>query len=242
MSIALGVNIDHVVTLWQARGTRCPDPVYAAQIKEQSGADSITLLRREDRRPIQERDALVLKEVVPTNINLAIAIVDEMLDSACNLQPEDVCLIPEKREELATEGSLDVAGDLEQVKQACRRLAKNGTRVSPFIDARQMQIDAVVECGAVCIEIHTGHYADAPSEDAQHHHLVEINSLIEYTHSKGLQVNAEHGSNDHNVQSILRNALISEFNIGHAIIADSIFNGLSHSAREMERLMVDARL
>jgi len=242
MSITLGVNIDHVATLRQARGTRYPDPLYAAQIAEQSGADSITLHLREDRRHIQERDVLLLKQVVQTKINLEIAVVDEMLDFACNLQPEDVCLVPEKREELTTEGGLDVLGNIAQVKEACEQLASAGARVSPFIDANRGQIDAVVECGAACVEIHTGHYADAATETEQFGLLEEINVAIEYAHSRGLQVNAGHGLNYHNVKAVACNALVSELNIGHAIIADSIFNGLANSVREMKRLMLEARL
>lgn len=240
MAITLGVNIDHVATIRQARGTRYPDPVYAAQIAEQSGADSITLHLREDRRHIQERDALLLKQVVQTKLNLEIAIVDEMLDFACELKPEDVCLVPEKREELTTEGGLDVVGQLAQVRLACDRLAQAGARVSPFIDANLEQIDAVIECGAPCIEIHTGHFADAQGEQ-QFAYLESINKAIDYAHSKGLQVNAGHGLHYHNVKVIAANPLLSELNIGHAIIADSIFNGLAHSVREMKRLMLEAR-
>lgn len=240
MAITLGVNIDHVATIRQARGTRYPDPVYAAQIAEQSGADSITLHLREDRRHIQERDALLLKQVVQTKLNLEIAIVDEMLDFACELKPEDVCLVPEKREELTTEGGLDVVGQLAQVRLACDRLAQAGARVSPFIDANLEQIDAVIECGAPCIEIHTGHFADAQGEQ-QFVYLESINKAIDYAHSKGLQVNAGHGLHYHNVKVIAANPLLSELNIGHAIIADSIFNGLAHSVREMKRLMLEAR-
>ncbi len=240
MAITLGVNIDHVATLRQARGTRYPDPVYAAQIAEQSGADSITFHLREDRRHIQERDAHLLKQVVQTKLNLEIAIVDEMLDFACQLKPEDVCLVPEKREELTTEGGLDVVGQLDQVKQACFRLAEAGSRVSPFIDANIEQIDAVVECAAPCIEIHTGHFADARGEQ-QLSYLEKINQAISYAHSKGLQVNAGHGLHYYNVKTIAANPLLSELNIGHAIIADSIFNGLAHSVREMKRLILEAR-
>lgn len=240
MAITLGINIDHVATLRQARGTRYPDPVYAAQIAEQAGADSITFHLREDRRHIQERDALMLKQVVQTKLNLEIAIVDEMLDFACQLEPEDVCLVPEKREELTTEGGLDVVGQLQQVKQACDRLGQIGVRVSPFIDANIEQIDAVIACGAPCIEIHTGHFADSKGEQ-QLACLEEINRAIEYAHGKGLQVNAGHGLHYHNVKSIAVNPLISELNIGHAIIADSIFNGLAYSVREMKRLMLEAR-
>ncbi len=238
--VTLGVNIDHVATLRQARGTRYPDPVYAAQIAEYSGADSITFHLREDRRHIQERDALLLKQVVQTKLNLEIAITDEMLAFACDLRPEDVCLVPEKREELTTEGGLDVIAHLDQVRSACRRLAEVGTRVSPFIDADPEQIDAVIECGAPCVEIHTGHYADARGE-AQAALLDNLNLAIAYAHGKGLQVNAGHGLNCHNVKPIAANLLVSELNIGHAIIADAVFHGLAQAIREMKRLMLEAR-
>ncbi len=240
MAITLGVNIDHVATLRQARGTRYPDPVFAAQIAEQSGADSITFHLREDRRHIQERDALLLKQVVQTKLNLEIAVVDEMLDFACELKPEDVCLVPEKREELTTEGGLDVVRNLKQVKDGCVRLAEAGIRVSPFIDASEDQIDAVIECGAPCIEIHTGHFADAHGEQ-QLRYLDIINKAISYAHSRGLRVNAGHGLHYHNVGAIAVNRLVSELNIGHAIIADAVFNGLAHSIREMKRVMFEAQ-
>ena len=238
--ITLGVNIDHVATLRQARGTRYPDPVYAAQIAEQSGADSITFHLREDLRHIQKRDALLLKQVVQTKLNLEMAVIPEMLEFACEFRAEDVCLVPEKREELTTEGGLDVAGQIELVANACRQLAAVGTRVSPFIDANIEQIDAVVECGAPCVEIHTGHYADAQGEEQQLL-LEKLTRAFEYAHSRGLQVNAGHGLNYHNVQPIAANALLTELNIGHAIIADAVFNGLANSIREMKRLMIEAR-
>ncbi len=238
--VTLGVNIDHVATLRQARGTRFPDPVYAAQVAEHSGADSITFHLREDRRHIQERDALLLKQVVNTKLNLEIAITDEMITFACELKTEDVCLVPEKREELTTEGGLDVAGQIEQVRSACARLAEVGTRVSPFIDASRDQIDAVIECGAPCIEIHTGHYADAQG-DEKLQKLAQINEAIAYAHAKGLQVNAGHGLNRHNVQPIAANPLVSELNIGHAIIADAVFLGLEQAIRDIKRLILDAR-
>jgi len=238
--VTLGVNIDHVATLRQARGTRFPDPVYAAQVAEHSGADSITFHLREDRRHIQERDALLLKQVVNTKLNLEIAITDEMIAFACELKAEDVCLVPEKREELTTEGGLDVAGQIEQVRSACVRLAEVGTRVSPFIDASRDQIDAVIECGAPCIEIHTGHYADAQG-DEQLQLLAKINEAVAYAHAKGLQVNAGHGLNRHNVRPIAANPLVSELNIGHAIIADAVFLGLEQAIRDIKRLILDAR-
>jgi len=238
--ITLGVNIDHVATLRQARGTRFPDPVYAAQVAEYAGADSITFHLREDRRHIQERDALLLKQVVNTKLNLEIAITDEMLDFACEFRPEDVCLVPEKREELTTEGGLDVAAQVEQVRVACARLARVGTRVSPFIDASREQIDAVLECGAPCIEIHTGHYADARGEEQQLV-LEKLNQAIAYAHQKGLQVNAGHGLNRHNVGPIAANPLITELNIGHSIVADAVFLGLERAVREIKAIMLAAR-
>jgi len=239
-TVTLGVNIDHVATLRQARGTRFPDPVYAAQVAEHSGADSITFHLREDRRHIQERDALLLKQVVNTKLNLEIAITDEMIAFATELRAEDVCLVPEKREELTTEGGLDVAGQVEQVRSACNRLAEVGTRVSPFIDASRKQIDAVIECGAPCIEIHTGHYADAHG-DEQLLLLEKINEAAAYAHANGLQVNAGHGLNRHNVAPIAANPLITELNIGHAIIADAVFLGLEQAIRDIKRLILDAR-
>ncbi len=238
--ITLGVNIDHVATLRQARGTRYPDPVYAAQIAEQSGADSITFHLREDLRHIQKRDALLLKQVVQTKLNLEMAVIPEMLEFACEFKAEDVCLVPEKREELTTEGGLDVVGQIDLVTEACRRLAAVGTRVSPFIDADFEQIDAVAECGAPCVEIHTGHYADADGE-VQQAILEKLIEAFEHAHGRGLQVNAGHGLNYHNVQPIAANTLVTELNIGHAIIADAVFNGLSNSIREMKRLMIEAR-
>ena len=238
--ITLGVNIDHVATLRQARGTRFPDPVYAAQIAELSGADSITFHLREDRRHIQERDAHLLKEVVNTKLNLEIAITDEMLTFACDFRAEDVCLVPEKREELTTEGGLDVVGQIEQVRSACTRLAEVGTRVSPFIDANREQIDAVIACGAPCIEIHTGHYADAQG-DEQFALLDKINDAIAYAHENGLQVNAGHGLNRHNVAPIAANPLVRELNIGHSIVAEAVFLGLEKAIGDIKRLMLAAR-
>jgi pyridoxine 5-phosphate synthase len=238
--VTLGVNIDHVATLRQARGTRFPDPVYAAQVAEYAGADSITFHLREDRRHIQERDALLLKQVVNTKLNLEIAVTDEMLEFACNLQPEDVCLVPEKREELTTEGGLDVAGQIKQMRSACARLASVGTRVSPFIDASREQIDAVVECGAPCVEIHTGHYADAHGEE-QAAWLEKLNEAIAYAHGKGLQVNAGHGLNRHNLRPIAANRQVSELNIGHAIVADAVFLGLERVVRDFKQIMLEAR-
>ena len=238
--ITLGVNIDHVATLRQARGTRFPDPVYAAQVAEYSGADSITFHLREDRRHIQERDALLLKQVVNTKLNLEIAITDEMLDFACDFKAEDICLVPEKREELTTEGGLDVVGQIDQVRSACNRLAQAGSRVSPFIDASREQIDAVIDCGAPCIEIHTGHYADAHG-DEQARLLEGLNDAIRYAYEKGLQVNAGHGLNRHNVRPIAANPLVTELNIGHSIVADAVFLGLQRAIGDIKQIMLEAR-
>lgn len=238
--ILLGVNIDHVATLRQARGTRYPDPIYAAQIAEQSGADSITFHLREDRRHIQDRDCLLLKETVQSKLNLEMAVTEEMLNFASELQPEDCCLVPEKREELTTEGGLDVVGQLAKMKEACAQLAENNVRVSPFIDADKNQIDAVVECGAPCIEIHTGHFADAKGAEQQRM-FKEINQAIDYAYGLGLQVNAGHGLHYHNVKSMAANPKLTELNIGHAIIADAVFNGLANSVQRMKQLMLEAR-
>jgi pyridoxine 5-phosphate synthase len=240
LSATLGVNIDHVATLRQARGTIYPDPVNAAQIAEQSGADSITLHLREDPRHIQTRDALLEKLVVQAKINLEIAVTPEMLVFACELSPQDVCLVPEMREELTTEGGLDVAGQIVQMREACALLANAGIRVSPFIDASFEQIDAVVDCGASCVEIHTGQYAEVHA-DEQQMLFDKIVDGVNYAHDKGLQVNAGHGLNYHNAQAIAAIEQVTELNLGHAIVADAVFNGLSGSVREMKRLIVDAR-
>jgi pyridoxine 5-phosphate synthase len=238
--ITLGVNIDHIATLRQSRGTRYPDPVSAALIAEQAGADSITFHLREDRRHIQDRDCLLLKQMVQTKLNLEMAVTDEMLKFATQLKPEDCCLVPEKREELTTEGGLDVVQNFARIQQACERLAEHNTRVSLFIDANRAQIDAAVECKAPCIEIHTGHYADATGDQAQVL-LQEIHESVRYAHERGLQVNAGHGLHYHNVQAVAQNPYLQELNIGHAIIAHAVFHGLAASVREMKRLMVEAR-
>ena len=239
-NILLGVNIDHVATLRQSRGTRYPDPVTAAVIAEQSGADSITFHLREDRRHIQERDCWLLKEMVQTKLNLEMAVTTEMLEFAEKLQPEDCCLVPEKREELTTEGGLDVVGNLGAVKDACARLAAHNSRASLFIDADRAQIDAALECAAPCVEIHTGHFADASGAEQQRL-LQQINDSIAYAHGLGLQVNAGHGLHYHNVQKLACNPRVVELNIGHAIIAHAVFHGIADAVREMKNLMLEAR-
>lgn len=239
-SILLGVNIDHVATLRQARGTRYPDPVQAAIESEQGGADSVTLHLREDRRHIQERDVELLSGILQTRMNLEMAVTDEMLDIACRIGPADCCLVPERREELTTEGGLDVAGQLQRMRAACARLAQAGIRVSLFIDADARQVEAAREVGAPCIEIHTGHFADAAGP-AQETELQRIVKAAELGEQIGLQVNAGHGLHYHNVQAIAAIPQVRELNIGHAIVARALFCGLGEAVREMKRLMLEAR-
>jgi len=239
--ILLGLNIDHVATLRQARGTQYPEPVHAALLAEQSGADSITLHLREDRRHIQDRDVFMLIDLLQTRMNLEMAVTDEMLDIACKLRPADCCLVPERREELTTEGGLDVAGNLPRIKDACARLADAGVRVSLFIDADKRQIDAAVEAGAPVIELHTGHYADASTEQVKAKLLAEIELAARYAADAQLRVNAGHGLHYHNVKPIAAIDVIEELNIGHAIIAQAIFDGLPAAVSNMKRLMLEAR-
>jgi pyridoxine 5-phosphate synthase len=241
-NLLLGVNIDHVATLRQARGTLYPDPVHAALQIEQAGADSITLHLREDRRHIQDRDVYLLKERMLTKMNLEMAVTDEMLLIAEEVKPQDCCLVPESREELTTEGGLDVVAHQSQISDACDRLSEAGVRVSLFIDAENKQIDAAKAVGAPVIEIHTGHYADASSDDESKQLLQKITEAVNYGQSIGLQVNAGHGLNRQNIKSIAALAPIRELNIGHAIIADALFMGLEQSVREYLRLMSEARL
>jgi len=237
----LGLNIDHVATLRQARGTRYPDPVHAALMAEQAGADSITLHLREDRRHIQDRDVEMLRELLQTRMNLEMAVTDEMVDFACRVKPHDCCLVPERREELTTEGGLDVAGQIDRVRVACDRLAEAGVRVSLFVDADQRQIDAAVACEAPVIELHTGHYADAEDDHEQLEILETIRRCAEDATDVGLLVNAGHGLHYHNVEAIAAIPQIEELNIGHAIIARAVFDGLPGAVAEMKRLMVEAR-
>lgn len=239
--IFLGLNIDHVATLRQARGTRYPDPIKAALDAEMAGADSITLHLREDRRHIQDEDVYRLMACYQTKVNLEMAVTEEMLAIACKSQPEDVCLVPEKREELTTEGGLDVAGQQEWMTQACARLKDAGCRVSLFIDPDETQIRAAKAVGAPVIELHTGTYAELtkPSEVAAE--LERIRKAAELAHSLGLVVNAGHGLHYHNVQAIAAIKVIEELNIGHAIIAQAIYSGLPAAVTEMKRLMVKAR-
>ena len=239
--ILLGVNIDHVATLRQARGTPYPDPVEAAALAEDSGANSITLHLREDRRHIQDRDVLVLRERLRTRMNLEMAVTPEMLAFAEQVRPQDCCLVPERREELTTEGGLDVAGQLSRVREACSRLAGAGVRVSLFIDADIEQVQAAADAGAPCIEIHTGHFADATDAAEQAAELGRITDAVAAGVAAGLQVNAGHGLHYGNVQAIAAMLDVRELNIGHAIIARALFTGLEGAVAEMKRLMLDAR-
>jgi pyridoxine 5-phosphate synthase len=238
--ILLGVNIDHVATLREARGTRYPDPVQAAIEAEQAGADSITLHLREDRRHIQERDVRLLREILQTRMNLEMAVTDDMLAFAEQILPEDCCLVPERREELTTEGGLDVAGQLPRIRDACTRLKQAGVRVSLFIDADPDQVAAAVETGAPCIEIHTGHFADAVGSMAQAEQLAEIVLAVRQGQEAGLTVHAGHGLHYHNVKKIAAIPGVRELNIGHAIIARAVFTGLASAVAEMKQLMREA--
>ena len=241
MSIYLGVNIDHIATLRQARGTRYPDPIQAAIEAEQAGADSITLHLREDRRHIQERDVAMLSDILQTKMNLEMAVTEEMLAMAEKYRPADCCLVPEKREELTTEGGLDVAGQLSRMQQACQRLAAVNVRVSLFIDPDLAQIEAAVACGVPVVELHTGRYADAETDAEAERELAVIADAAKQAHERGLQVNAGHGLHYHNTQKIAAIPELVELNIGHAIVARSVFTGFQAAVREMKQLMQDAR-
>ena len=238
--IRLGVNIDHVATLRQARGTRFPDPVQAAIEAEQAGADAITLHLREDRRHIQERDVELLASILQTRMNLEMAVTEEMVAYAVRLRPAECCLVPERRQELTTEGGLDVVTHEKKISAACERLAEAGVRVSLFVDAEAAQIDAAKRSGAPVIEIHTGRYADASSADERGEELARIGLGVQQGLDLGLQVNAGHGLNYHNVQAIAAIPGIAELNIGHAIVARALFSGLQEAVREMKRLMREA--
>jgi pyridoxine 5-phosphate synthase len=238
--IELGVNIDHVATLRQARGTWYPDPVRAALLAEEAGADAITLHLREDRRHIQDRDVEALRSKLRTRMNLESAVTREMLAFALRIRPQDVCLVPERRMELTTEGGLDVAGQLERIADACRLLGDAGIRVSLFIDADRRQIDAAKAARAPAIEIHTGHYADAPAE-RRNAELAKVQDAAAYASAAGLKVNAGHGLNYDNVQPVAAIPGIAELNIGHAIVARAVFDGWQGAVREMKRLMLAAR-
>ena len=239
--IKLGVNIDHVATLRQARLTRYPEPVQAALAAEQAGADSITVHLREDRRHIRERDVEMLKDVLTIPINLEMAVTGEMLALAEKFQPAYCCFVPERREELTTEGGLEVAGQPDKVRAACARLQANGSKISLFIDADARQIDAAVSAGADMIEIHTGHYADCVDSQSRQAEFHKIEQAVEHAAQTPLQINAGHGLHYHNVKPVASLEQVAELNIGHSIIARAVFSGLYQAVKDMKTLMDEAR-
>jgi len=233
----LGVNIDHVATLRQARGTRYPEPLQAALLAEQAGADAITLHLREDRRHIQDRDVHLLAGCLQTRMNLEMAATPEMLAIARDVRPAECCLVPERREELTTEGGLDAAAAVPALTEYCAALAEAGVRVSLFIDADPRQIEAAAAIGAPVVEIHTGHYASAASSEARERELARIADAVRLGVDAGLYVNAGHGLDYHNVRAVAALDGVRELNIGHAIIARAIFTGLGEAVAEMKRLI-----
>jgi len=238
--IKLGVNIDHVATLRQARGTKYPSVIQAALRAEQSGADSITLHLREDRRHMQDADIFALRPLLQTKMNLECAVTDEMLDIAIKVAPQDVCLVPERREERTTEGGLDVIAHFEKVQAAVQKLSATGIRVSLFIAPDIAQIDAAKKAGAPVIELHTGTFADAQTDSAQSVELERIQQALTHALNLGLVVNAGHGLNNHNVHKIAALKGFEELNIGHAIVAHALFVGWDNAVREMKILMKEA--
>lgn len=235
--IKLGLNIDHVATIRQARGSRYPNVIRAALICEEAGADAITLHLREDRRHIQDADVAMLRSMLQTRMNLECAVTDEMIDLALRTRPHDICLVPEKREELTTEGGLDVVKHFDLVHRATQRCLEAGIRVSLFVDAEERQLEAAWKTGATIIEIHTGKYGDADSIPEREVELQRINLAAQHAHKLGLQVNAGHGLNYHNVGPIVAIPHIEELNIGHAVIAEAVFIGLEQAVKKMKALL-----
>ena len=238
--IKLGVNIDHVATIRQARGTKYPSVVQAALRAEQSGADSITLHLREDRRHMQDADIFALRPLLQTKMNLEVAVTDEMIGIACQVMPQDVCLVPERREERTTEGGLDVIAHFDKVNAAYIKLAENGIRVSLFIGPDLNQIDAAKKIGVPVVELHTGTFADAVDDATKATELIRIKQAVNYAKKLGLVVNAGHGLHYHNVHEVAAIAGIEELNIGHAIVAHALFVGWDEAVREMKALMKEA--
>lgn len=236
--IRLGVNVDHVATLRQARRTPYPDPVAAALVAEAAGADSITVHLREDRRHIQERDVVVLVERLRTRLNLELAVTDDMIEFAIRTRPADCCLVPERREELTTEGGLDVAGSRARIAAACELLTDAGVRVALFVDPDRAQVDAARACGAPVVELHTGSYADAADTASE---LARLADVARYAHDLGLEVHAGHGLTHENVGPVAAIPEIIELNIGHAIVADAVFIGLAAAVTRMQRAIASAR-
>ena len=239
--LLLGVNIDHVATLRQARGTRYPDPVQAALLAEQAGADSITVHLREDRRHIQDADLPILQSLLQTRMNLELAVSPEIIDIACRTGPADCCLVPERRAELTTEGGLDVRAHLGAITDACSRFRDHGIRAGLFIDADEAQIEAAARTGAPVIELHTGAYADAATSEQRGAQLFRIAAVARLAAAAGLEVHAGHGLNYHNVGPIAAIPEIVELNIGHAIVGRAVFTGLATAVADMKQLMRDAR-
>ena len=239
--VLLGVNIDHIATVRNARGTNYPDPVQAAFVAEQAGAEGITVHLREDRRHITDRDVELLRQTIQTRMNLEMAVTDEMVDIACRISPAFCCLVPEKRQEVTTEGGLDVAGQKEKIARAVKRLTEAGIKVSLFIDPDHTQIDAADDVGAPFIEIHTGAYADAETSQEEDKEFIRIKDAVAYAAGKGLKVNAGHGLNYHNVQRVAALPAIYELNIGHAIIGRAVFSGLAAAVADMKTLLREAR-
>ena len=239
--LLLGVNIDHIATLRNARGTQYPDPVQAAFIAEQAGADGITVHLREDRRHITDRDVRLLRQTIQTRMNLEMAVTDEMIDIACELKPHFCCLVPEKRQEVTTEGGLDVAGQLDKMTVAVERLTQAGILVSLFIDPDQRHIEAAVSVGAPYIEIHTGAYADAECELKRQAEFERIAQAARFANERGLKVNAGHGLTYHNVLPIAALPEMHELNIGHSIIGRAVMSGLPEAVSAMKQLMLEAR-
>jgi len=239
-ALELGINIDHIATLRNARGTIYPDPLKAARLAEEAGADLITLHLREDRRHIKDADLLALRPLIKTRMNLECAVTLEMLNIACQVKPDDVCLVPEKREEVTTEGGLDVIGHFASVKAATTQLKNAGIRVSLFIDPEEKQIQAAKDVGATVVELHTGRYADLDG-DAQSQELERIRKAAQFGVNLGLRVNAGHGLHEGNVSLIAAIAELSELNIGHAIVAEALFKGWQKAIVDMKALMVKGR-
>jgi pyridoxine 5-phosphate synthase len=239
--ILLGVNVDHVATLRQTRGTRYPDPVAAALLAEQFGADSITIHLREDRRHIQERDLDVLSQMIQSRINLEMAVTESMLEIASRARPADCCLVPERRDELTTEGGLDVAAQPRKIEAACRRLQERGIRVSLFIDPEPRQLEASAAIGATVVELHTGAYAMVSEAGAVSAALARVRVAAERADALGLRVHAGHGLNYRNVAPIAAIEQIVELNIGHAIVAQALFDGFPVAVSKMKTLMIAAR-
>ena len=240
-AIRLGVNIDHVATLRQARGTPYPDPLYAAFQAADAGADGITMHLREDRRHIQDRDVERVREHVQCRLNLEVAATEEMVAIARRVRPQDCCLVPERREELTTEGGLDVAGSVDRLTAVCAELADAGIRVSLFVDPDSRQIEAAQRVGAAVVEIHTGRYADAGDDAATARELANVATAVGQARELGLIAHAGHGLDYQNVQPVAAIAGVRELNIGHAIIGRALTTGLDAAVREMKRLLREAQ-